>query len=132
MGNWTKTHLPCPDTEGCGSSDGAAISADDGSIHCFACGQHFMNTANKPDPLAGYGSSRMDAVETQVATPLPAAAPPGRQRPMLLGALTAAIQLFSPRDAAAAARQRCGSDLAGFMSYRARIRRCRCRAKTVS
>ena len=65
MGNWTKTHLPCPDKEGCGSSDGAAISADDGSIHCFACGQHFMNTDNKPDPLAGYGSSRMDAAETR-------------------------------------------------------------------
>ena len=25
-----------------------------------------MNTDNKPDPLAGYGSSRMDAAETQV------------------------------------------------------------------
>ena len=31
-----------------------------------------MNTDNKPDPLAGYGSSRMDAAETQVETPLPA------------------------------------------------------------
>ena len=64
--------IPCPDTEGCGSSDGAAINSDNGSIYCFACGQHFMNTDNKPDPLAGYGSSRMDAAETQVETPLPA------------------------------------------------------------
>ena len=31
-----------------------------------------MNTDNKPDPLAGYGSSRMDAAEIQVETPLPA------------------------------------------------------------
>ena len=69
MGNWTKTHLPCPDKEGCGSSDGAAISADDGSIYCFSCGQRFMNRDNKPDPLAGYGSSRMDAAETQAKNP---------------------------------------------------------------
>ena len=31
-----------------------------------------MNTDNKPDPLAGYGSSRMDAAETQAKKPLPA------------------------------------------------------------
>ena len=31
-----------------------------------------MNTANKPDPLAGYGSSRLDSTETQIETPLPA------------------------------------------------------------
>lgn len=51
--NWSKTHLPCPDTEGCGSSDGAAISKDDGSIHCFACGQHFKGDRNRStiDPL---------------------------------------------------------------------------------
>ena len=31
-----------------------------------------MNTDNKPDPLAGYGNSRMDTAESQIATPLPA------------------------------------------------------------
>ena len=31
-----------------------------------------MNTKTKPDPLAGYGSSRMDAAEIQIETPLPA------------------------------------------------------------
>ena len=31
-----------------------------------------MNTDNKPDPLAAYGSSRMDSAEIQVETPLPA------------------------------------------------------------
>ena len=63
MGNWLKTHMPCPDTEGCGSSDGAAMSADDGSIHCFACGQHFLSKDRKPVP--------MDTTE-QIQPPLPA------------------------------------------------------------
>jgi twinkle protein len=31
-----------------------------------------MNTKDKPDPLAAYGGSRMDAAQVQVATPLPA------------------------------------------------------------
>lgn len=72
MGNWTKTHLPCPDKEGCGSSDGAAISADDGSIHCFVCGQHFMNP--EKDPIAAMQAARLATAEVAPAKPLPAGA----------------------------------------------------------
>ena len=60
--NWAKTHLPCPDKEGCGSSDAAAISKDDGSIHCFACGQHFKGDRNR---------STIDPLPSVVAPPAP-------------------------------------------------------------
>ena len=56
MGNWTKNHIPCPDQEGCGSTDAASVCAD-GSIYCFACRRRFnTNAPVKPqhdDPLSG-------------------------------------------------------------------------------
>ena len=58
---WSKTHQPCPDTEGCGSSDGAAINKD-GSIHCFVCDQHFTGDRNR---------STINPLPSVVAPPAP-------------------------------------------------------------
>jgi twinkle protein len=35
-----KMHIPCPDTDGCGSSDAATLY-DNGKTHCFSCGKTF-------------------------------------------------------------------------------------------
>lgn len=55
-----KSHQPCPDQEGCGSSDAAAVN-DDGSIWCFSCSTKFHGEAipegeQKPKPKPAFSS----------------------------------------------------------------------------
>jgi twinkle protein len=51
MADYIKTHIPCPDTVKCQSSDGASMNSD-GSIFCFVCKNIFPHTGGPlPDPV---------------------------------------------------------------------------------
>lgn len=48
MGNVVKSNLPCPDEQGCGSSD-ATAEYDDGSKFCYSCKQYFPPTSKEEE-----------------------------------------------------------------------------------
>lgn len=61
MGTVIQSGLPCPDQEGCGSSDATALY-DDGSKFCYSCKQYFPASKgdngehDKPAPKTSFGN----------------------------------------------------------------------------
>lgn len=60
MGHITARNLPCPDKDGCGSSDAYQIY-DDGSGYCFSCANYFSNGKHSK-------KEKMDEVKEEIPT----------------------------------------------------------------
>lgn len=82
MSKFVETNLPCPDQEGCGSSDAYAVDKE-GRGFCFSCGNPFNNGVTMPKedltvdyeyvPLRGLtvGTMRFYDISTEVKNGIP-------------------------------------------------------------